>query len=42
MDVFDDEIVRILLYMDSNMEKDRCIHIFIIKSPKVLNQEPVI
>lgn len=41
MDILDDEMVNVVLYVGSNLLNYECIAIFVITSPKVLDQKPV-
>lgn len=39
MDIFDDEMVRVVLHMASNVANYRCIPIFVTTSPRVPSQD---
>lgn len=41
MDILDDEMVNVVLYVGSNLLNYECIAIFVITSPKVPDQKPV-
>ena len=39
IDIFDDEMVRVVLYMESNVANYECIHIFVTTSPRVPSED---
>ena len=39
MDIFDDEMVRVVLHMASNVANYGCIHIFVTTSPRVPSED---